>query len=249
MTVGLSDPVANTREIRMRWPEVRNALGADQALEVADAIVAAGRSLDVRAVILSAEGPAFSSGGNLRAVAKLAEKGSTYVEAVLYSAFQNLYRSIRECPVPVIALVEGPAIGLGCDLALACDARIASETASFRYGWANVGLISAVGGLLEMRRLIGGSELWSFISGQELDGRRASELGVAVFSDNARIEALNMASRLCGFDRDVIVATKHLSMIQEIEEYLPMAAQVQARLLTQPGFAELARKALERGPK
>jgi enoyl-CoA hydratase/carnithine racemase len=234
------------REIRMNWPEVRNAMGPDEATELAAALEAAINHTETRVIVLSGEGKAFSAGGNLPAIAELAKNGRDFVQNVLYSVFQNLYRTIKESPVPVFALVEGPAVGLGCDLALACDARVVNEKASFRYGWSNVGLISALGGLLEMRKLIGGSELWSFISGDALSGLRAGELGVAIYSEDARSMVLGMASKIAEIDREVLLATKQLSLIDDIDDYLSRAALFQAGLITKPGFVDSAMKMLER---
>jgi len=230
----------------MNWPEVRNAMGADEAVELGGALKAAIDDPDTRVIVLSGEGNAFSAGGNLPAIAELAKNGHDFVKNVLYSVFQNLYRTIKESSVPVFGLVEGPAVGLGCDLALACDARVVNERASFRYGWSNVGLISAVGGILEMRKLVGGSELWSFISGNSLSGVRAGELGVAIYNDDARSTVLAMASKIAEMNPEVLLATKQLTLIDDIDVYLPRAALFQAGLITSPGFAESAMNMLER---
>ena len=105
-----------------------------------------------RCVVLSAEGTAFCAGGNLREVWRLVQMGEDAVRARIYGSFQGLVRRLRSLPVPVIAAVDGPAVGLGFDLALACDLRLFGADAWVQQGWATVGLIPATGGFRFLSR-------------------------------------------------------------------------------------------------
>jgi enoyl-CoA hydratase/carnithine racemase len=233
-------------DIRLPWPDVRNAMGPDEANALADALDGATGRPDTRALLVSAEGSAFSAGGNLRSVAELATRGEQAVRDSVYSAFQRLYRTIVSSPVPVIAVVDGPAIGFGCDLALACDVRVAGPRAEFRYGWANIGLISAAGGLLELRELLGRAALWDFVAGTGLDQRRAVECGVAIAADDATTIARDLAARLAAIDRDVLAATKELIDITDRARYLTSALDYQVGFITAPAFATRANAVLRR---
>lgn len=99
-------------------PERRNALDADLCGAVADALdhlVAPGDVDPVRVVLIRAEGPAFCAGANL--------KGGVYA-AGFFASVERMIRTIADLPVPVIADVQGPAVGAGCQLVLACDLRV-----------------------------------------------------------------------------------------------------------------------------
>ena len=102
--------------ITLSRPERRNALDAGVCTAVADAVeglVAAGEPL--RVILLRAEGPAFCAGANL--------KGGVYATG-FFSALERMIRAVSEAPVPVVADVQGPAVGAGCQLVLACDLRV-----------------------------------------------------------------------------------------------------------------------------
>src|SRR5437870_3214515 len=103
----------------MDWPERRNALRPEDAEEVAAAVDTAGAAA-ASAVILTGAG-AFCAGGDLRTFAELSARHAPgEIEAQVYRRVQAMIRALRRCPVPTIAAVDGPAVGLGFDLALAC---------------------------------------------------------------------------------------------------------------------------------
>jgi len=113
----------------MDWPERRNALRPEDGEEVAAAIATAGEAAR-SAVILTGTG-AFCAGGDLRTFAELsAALTPAEIAEQVYGRIQAMIRALRHCPVPTIAAVDGPAIGLGFDLALACDMRLVGP-----HGW------------------------------------------------------------------------------------------------------------------
>jgi enoyl-CoA hydratase/carnithine racemase len=245
MGVLVDEVSPNVIEVRLNWPETRNAVGVEEAVELVSAIEHSFSSPNVNAIVLTAEGSSFCSGGDLRSVLSLATQGEDAVRTTLYSAFQRLYRTITDCPIPIIAVVEGPAVGFGCDLALACDVRVAGPSASFRYGWAPVGLISAVGGLMNMRREIGASRTWECIAGLGVSQKLAMEYGLAVGASDARKAAIDMGEALATFPHDVVVATKAL-LNAEPSEYLDKALDFQVGFITSSEFAERATRILGR---
>src|SRR5206468_8267081 len=102
------------------WPEKRNALGPDDTREVGDALRAAGERA-ATGVVLTGTG-AFCAGGDLAQFAALS--ASVSVDELRDRSYHNVHsvlRSIRSCSVPVAAAVDGPALGLGLDYAVACD--------------------------------------------------------------------------------------------------------------------------------
>ena len=135
---------ARVRWITLNRPETRNALTA----EVNDAVRAALESApaaDVRVVVLTGAGGAFSSGLDLRVAA---EEGlePERIEGRMRTHFHGLIRAIRACPLPTVAVVDGPAAGFGCDLALACDLRLVSDRARFGEIFVKRGLMPDGGG-------------------------------------------------------------------------------------------------------
>lgn len=142
--------------IRLSRPEVLNAL--DDATTTALAAELARVSSDerVRCVVITGAGTAFSAGQDLRDSAAHAEaRREPQLGAELRRRYFPIVRTIRAMPKPVVAAVNGPAVGAGLGLACACDIRIASSDASFRAGWSRVGLAPDAGAAYFLTRLVG----------------------------------------------------------------------------------------------
>ncbi len=153
MTTAGRDGMTGFSEVVLSWPERRNALGPAEANVLREALTRAADDQFCRVIVLHAEGKVFCAGGDLRAVLDMVDQGEQALRAGLYDAFQGLLRTVRTSPVPIIAAVDGPAIGLGLDLALACQARVLGSKAWVSQGWAQLGLISAPGGIWDQSRL------------------------------------------------------------------------------------------------
>jgi len=125
------------RWIALDRPERRNGLEPGVLAEATRALRELG---DARAVVLTGRGGAFSSGADLRYAMENAQDLMADLDAHL-GRFQELVRAVLACPVPVIAAVDGAAYGFGCDLALACDLRVASTRAYFQEGFVRIGSI------------------------------------------------------------------------------------------------------------
>jgi len=120
------------------WPQRRNALGPDEANEVAAALRAAAGQPDVRGIVLTGNG-AFCAGGDLGGMVARADMPPEERRALVYGAYQGLIRTLVELPVPTVAAVDGPAVGMGFDIALACDSRFIGPD-----GWLHTGDIGRV---------------------------------------------------------------------------------------------------------
>jgi len=175
--------VLTTDEGRVRWitlnrPETRNAL----TTAVNDAVRAAiegAPAAGARVVVLSGAGGAFSSGLDLRVAAEEGMDPET-IESRMRTHFHGLIRAIRACPLPTIAVVDGPAAGFGCDLALACDLRLVSDRARFGEIFVKRGLMPDGGGTWMLPRLIGlGRALEMMLTGELVDAAEAHRIGLA----------------------------------------------------------------------
>ncbi|GLS98879.1 enoyl-CoA hydratase [Sphingobium jiangsuense] len=145
--------------LRLNLPDLRNPISDPAMVDaIIDAMTAADRDTSVRAVILTGEGAAFSSGGDLKRMAPgegLRDANPVRTISNYRNGIQRLPLMFQKLEVPVIAAVNGPAIGAGCDLACMCDIRIASTAARFAESFVRVGLIPGDGGAWLLPRIIG----------------------------------------------------------------------------------------------
>lgn len=184
--------------ITLNRPASKNALSPPllKALGAALAQVAADAS--VRAVILTGAGGAFCSGADLKEA--MSEIGSANNLEKAIDQYHTIIRAIVNAPKPVIAMVDGPAVGFGCDLALACDLRIVSTEAYFQEKFVKIGLMPDGGGTFWLPRLIGLARAMEIIlTGDPVNAERALTLGIAnrvVSAAKLRDETMALAQKL-----------------------------------------------------
>lgn len=158
-------------------PEKRNALTVAATKELADAIRKAASSY--RVIVITGEGSAFCAGGDFQELARFASKNPKAAADDLYEGFQSLILAIREVEVPVIAAVNGHAMGAGMDLALACDLRVAAIEARFGQVWVRVGLVPGTGGAFWVSWLAGpGRAAEMVLTGKHVDAETAHSWGL-----------------------------------------------------------------------
>src|ERR1700733_7202735 len=149
-----------TAIVRMDWPEVRNSLDAKRAIELQECLLSVQRRPDCRAIVLAGAGTAFCAGGDLGFFMELMTEQKSHVERLIESIYQPLVTTILSSMVPVLAAVDGPAVGLGMDIAMACDLCLVGPKGWLAQGWSRVGLVPAAGGLLFLERIIPRHEIW-----------------------------------------------------------------------------------------
>lgn len=232
-------------DIALDWPEVRNALGPEQGRTLRLALEEALACADTGAIVLSARGRAFCSGGNLPEILRLGRAGPDAVRNTVYGEFQGVFRAIREARVPVITAVDGPAIGFGCDLALAGHLTYMGSKAWLAQGWIHAGLIPATGGMLYQRQRGGPQAVWRLLAADRVDGPTAQEWGFAVACEDALDSALTIAARLAALPRAPMQAMCALARIEEPAEHLAAALEHQVGFITDPGFEASVQKLLK----
>jgi 2-(1,2-epoxy-1,2-dihydrophenyl)acetyl-CoA isomerase len=126
--------------IELNRPDAMNAWNRQLGEDLRAAIERAAGD-DVRAVVITGAGRAFSSGADLKAGFDLTPEGHPDLLTPLGERYHPIIRGIRELQKPVVAAVNGPAVGIGCSLALACDLVIAAERAYFLLAFVNIGLV------------------------------------------------------------------------------------------------------------
>jgi enoyl-CoA hydratase len=156
-------------------PEALNALNDATLAELEGAFNALGIDRSVRAVILTGSGKAFVAGADIKAMA-----GFTPLEARAFAQRgQRVFNLIEDFPHPVIAAVNGFALGGGCELAMACDLRIASDKAKAGQPEVKLGITAGFGGTQRLPRILGRSAAkYLLFTGEIIPAGRALELGL-----------------------------------------------------------------------
>lgn len=142
--------VAGLGVITLNRPEVMNALNSQMRAELLDIVRAAGAR--VRVLVLTGAGRSFCSGQDLGDGTNAANLD---LERTLRDEYEPMLRAIYDCPVPVVAAVNGAAAGAGANLALACDVVIAAESAAFIQAFTRIGLMPDAGGTWWLPRQVG----------------------------------------------------------------------------------------------
>ena len=191
----------------------RNALSLSLLSALSRAIDDA-RAGDVRAVVLAGADDGFSAG------ADLADLTGTITDHAVDDAIQSTTTSIRDCPVPVIAAVEGPCIGGALELALSCDTIVAAEGAYFALPATELGLLYDPRAVARLRlRLSPAALRWLLLLGEQIDAFIGAEVGLVasiVCEGTARAEARALAERVAARSPQAVAATKKL--LNELEQ-------------------------------
>ncbi|MBX5475598.1 MAG: enoyl-CoA hydratase/isomerase family protein [Clostridia bacterium] len=180
--------------VRLNRPQALNALNAQLMEELLDALRRLDQDDAVRAIVLTGNGRAFAAGADIK---EMAER--TVVDMELEDRFAT-WDAIRLIHKPIIAAVNGFALGGGCELAMMCDIIIAAETATFGQPEIAIGVIPGAGGTQRLTRAVGKSAAMEMIlTGDPIPARRALELGLVsrvVAPEVLLDEALRLAQRI-----------------------------------------------------
>jgi enoyl-CoA hydratase len=181
-------------------PDVLNALSDALVADLRAALAEVGADPAIRAVVLTGSGTrAFMSGADINELNTLTNAAAAEAKA---AATQAMQREIQRLPKPVIAAVNGYALGAGCELAMACDIRIAADTAFFGLPEINLGLIPGGGGTQRLTRLVGaGLAAYYCLTGDRIDAVTAKNIGLVelvVPQPELMNAAKDLAHRLAG---------------------------------------------------
>lgn len=193
--------------ITLDRPKSRNALSIALREELATVLAEAGQDDDVAVVVLAAEGPVFSAGSDLREAAHIPAdtRGPSWAA---------LWDTLDRCPKPIIASVEGPALGAGFEIALACDIIIAGETARFALPEVMHGFIPGGGGTQRLVRQVGKYKaMLAILAAEPFSCDEARALGIVsrqVAAGTALTEAIAVAQRMTAMPMAALHAAKRL---------------------------------------
>lgn len=224
--------------LTMNEPERRNPLTGNSAVaEFLTAIERIQNDRSVRAVIITGAGTAFSTGGDIRDMQRqsLGEVTGMEIRNEYRTGIQRLPLALFNLEVPVIAAVNGAAIGAGLDLACMCDIRIASEHAKFAESFVKLGIIPGDGGAWLLQRLIGLSRASEMsLTGDVIGAEQAAQWGLVsrvVPADQLLMAANELAQRIAANPPHAVRLTKRLmreAMHTRLDTLLEMSAAFQA---------------------
>jgi len=181
--------------LTMNRPRARNALDRDLLDALVQAFADIAGDPDVRAVVLTGSGGSFCAGADLK---KGMSEGLGQDMGARIDEFHGVIRAIADLRAPVVAAVDGGAVGFGSDLALACDLRVLGTTAYLQEKFVQIGLMPDGGGTFWLPRLVGtGRALELLMLGDKIDAARALELGLA----NRVVEPTELADAALGLAR------------------------------------------------
>ncbi|HYF19380.1 MAG TPA: crotonase/enoyl-CoA hydratase family protein [Ramlibacter sp.] len=242
--------------LTMNRPEQRNPLTGNTA--VAEFLAAVDRiegDQGVRCVILTANGPSFSAGGDIKEMKRQAtdEVGEMDIRADYRRGIQRLPLALFNLEVPVIAAVNGHAIGAGLDLACMCDLRIASEKAKFAESFVKLGIIPGDGGAWLLPRIIGLSRASEMaFTGDTLDAQQAlawNLVSQVVPHEQLMDSARALAARIVANPSHALRLTKRLireGLHSRLDTVLEMASVFQAVSHKTPDHSEAVAAFLEK---
>jgi 2-(1,2-epoxy-1,2-dihydrophenyl)acetyl-CoA isomerase len=254
VNVRMQDGVAT---IELNRPQALNAWNAQLGADLLAALRGASGDDAVRALVLTGAGRGFSSGADLKDISGGDETadGRPDVYKTLTERYHPIMLLIREMPKPVIAAVNGPAVGIGCSLALCSDLILAAESAYFLLAFVNIGLVPDGGSSLFVPTRVGMARATELsMLGERLGAAQALEWGLInrVVPDASLLgEAAALAARLAaGPTRSYAGTKRQLNnwLYSRMEEQLELEARIQQEMAGSEDFVEGAIAFAEKRP-
>ena len=239
--------------ITLNRPDKLNAFAGHMRRDLAEALEKAGSDANVRAVLVTGEGRAFCAGADVAFMWELMERDDGDEFRRLLGAGRRVLTAIRQMAKPVVAAINGPAYGAGFNLALACDIRLASESATFSQSFVKVGLHPDWGGTYFLPRVVPTNIACEmFFLGEAMDAETALRFGIVnrVYPDaQLQTEARRLVERLRDAPRASVAAAKqavYMSETGSLERMLQYETEAQLQCFESPEARRRVRAFLER---
>jgi enoyl-CoA hydratase len=204
-------PSPGVTRLTMNRPEVMNALSLPLQEALSAAFARLGQDKDTRVIVLTGAGEHFAAGGDINSLA-----GCGPIE-IWQRHTELLWAPIQDCPKPVIAAVDGFALGGGCELAMHCDIILASDRAQFGQPEIKIGIMPGIGGTQRLLRAVGRHKaMLMLLSGQPISAGQAERAGlVSECVPTAELEAhaLALAARIAGMPPLAVLQIKEVMQL------------------------------------
>ena len=231
--------------LTLNRPETLNAWTAEFGRELGQVIEQEAADESVRAVVVTGAGRGFSSGADLKAGFDPAEDGMPDIRKELHDIYHPVIAGVRDLPKPVVAAVNGPAVGIGCSLALACDLVMAAESAFFGLAFVNIGLMPDGGSTAFVPPAIGKARAFQMaLLGERVPAAQALDWGLVNWvypDDRLMAEADVLVSRLAaGPTRSYASSKRALNrfIYGDLDAQLQLEAELQHALGRSKDFME-----------
>lgn len=235
-------------KIELNRPEKMNAWNHQFGLDLRAAVEAVAGDDEVRAVVITGAGRGFSSGADLREMGSeedVLEDGTADLYKILHERYHPLITAIREMPKPVVASVNGAAVGIGCSLALNSDLVVAAESAYLLLAFVNIGLVPDGGSSLLLPARAGHARAFEMaMLGERVPAAQALEWGLVnrvVPDDQLEAQTDELVDRLAaGPTRAYAGIKRQLNrwIYAGMEEQLELEATIQQEMANSGDFAE-----------
>jgi 2-(1,2-epoxy-1,2-dihydrophenyl)acetyl-CoA isomerase len=218
--------------VTLNQPDKRNAISLSMAHSLVEVLQYADFDKDVRVIVLTGKGECFSAGGDVKAMATktgMFEGEANELRLQYIKGLQRIPLAIEALSTPIIALVNGHAIGAGCDLSFMCDIRIAHKDVKFGETFSKLGLVPGVGGTYFLQRLVGyGKAMEIFLTGKIFSAQQAYDWGalqiLTASKDESMEKLLELIDQLLenspiaqGFTKSALKMGSHMDLKAHLE--------------------------------
>src|SRR6266571_6597885 len=241
----ISSTADSIATIKLNRPEKLNAFGGPMREEILDALEKIAGDDDIRAVIVTGEGRAFSAGGDIQHLKQLRDNKDESGFRNILSYGQKITRAVRSLGKPVIAAVNGPCAGAGLSFALGCDIRIASDKATFGPSFALIGLHPDWGGSWFLPKLVGSAKACELVfTGSMVSAEEAEKMGLVnriVRHDALLPTVMEVAGKIAENPRGVLRLAKesiYRSLSSDLEDAFAREIEVQNECFHSEDFLE-----------
>jgi 2-(1,2-epoxy-1,2-dihydrophenyl)acetyl-CoA isomerase len=239
--------------LTLNRPERLNAWNSEFGSELKQVVEGEAADGSVRAVLVTGAGRGFSSGADLKDGFEPAEDGRPDIRRELNEIYHPAIAGIRALPKPVVAAVNGPAVGIGCSLALACDLVMAAESAYLGLAFVNIGLMPDGGSTAFVPPAVGKARAFQMaLLGERVPAARALDWGLVNWvhpDDRLLDEADALVERLAGGPTRSYAASKRAlnnAIYRGLDEQLELEAELQHELGRTSDFVEGAMAFVQR---
>ena len=197
----LREDIGGVAVLTLNHPQTRNSLSEEMLEALGDALTAIAHDKSVRAVVLTANGPAFSAGHDLKEFNNHRsdeDRGRAYFKHIMTTC-SVMMQQIVALPQPVIAAVQAPATAAGCQLVASCDLAVASRAAKFATPGVNIGLFCSTPMVALSRNVLRKPAMEMLLSGDMITAEHAARIGLVNFvveAGSEREEALKLAQKI-----------------------------------------------------